>query len=184
MSEVRVQLFGGLTLHGLRHVALRRSSVVEMVECPRRSVYIDKTRVAETNLIFAVPDDNEASEYLGVSPMPSRRPAGHSMSPDAWHSIAVFRLTFQMGDIMANFLGTPGSDNIVGTPGDDWIRGGGGIDFLSGQAGDDIISGTGTLNGGEGDDVIGAYGSYGSSLRGDDGNDILRSHDVRCHRSA
>lgn len=85
--------------------------------------------------------------------------------------------------------GGAGSDDLYGGEGNDWLTGGrnneGERDLLVGGAGNDtLIVGYGGLYGGAGDDVLisgqtaltGGYlpsNEQGSSLRGDEGNDLL-----------
>jgi Ca2+-binding RTX toxin-like protein len=87
--------------------------------------------------------------------------------------------------------GSSAADTIEGGEGNDSINGGGGADILQGGAGDDQIVGTGTLEGGAGNDLINvcAVGSNMVTYRaGDgidtvfvndqDGNDTLRLADI------
>lgn len=79
--------------------------------------------------------------------------------------------------IALDLCGTAGADGLRGGDGHDRILGRGGDDLLEGGAGNDTLRGTGTLDGGAGDDVLEldqAAGPMGRSLRGGEGIDLLR----------
>jgi len=86
--------------------------------------------------------------------------------------------------------GLAGSDEIYGAQGNDTLQGGVGVDLiyggdgndtlidtdgvmnsLFGEAGNDILTGNGTLDGGDGDDVLTSGGLYQTILRGGLGSD-------------
>jgi Ca2+-binding RTX toxin-like protein len=88
----------------------------------------------------------------------------------------------------ADLVGTEGNDTLAGTPedesilglgGHDSIDGGGGNDTIEGGTGNDTILGSGTILGGDGDDIIETNLFYGggSINFGGEGNDTLFGFD-------
>jgi len=80
-----------------------------------------------------------------------------------------------------SFYGGAGNDIIYGDEGNDFLLGQDGNDGLFGGAGNDFINeygtfGTDTIRAGSGDDEIHTSLGHGSSVRGDDGNDIIYNY--------
>jgi Ca2+-binding RTX toxin-like protein len=88
-----------------------------------------------------------------------------------------------LGDNGDNQLyGHGGADVLRGRDGDDLLRGGGADDRLYGDGGNDVIEGGGAyLDGGAGDDVLGAFLGFfaeyqGQRMRGGDGADVFHTN--------
>ncbi|NJC39794.1 Ca2+-binding RTX toxin-like protein [Brevundimonas alba] len=70
-------------------------------------------------------------------------------------------------------VGGSGADRFTGSTGDDYLDGASGANIISGGAGNDRLFGQGTLNGGDGADVIKGSLTASGVMHGDAGDDLI-----------
>lgn len=126
--------------------------------------------------------DDRIDGGAGVDVLHARSPTG-DLDIDLTAGVATGDGTDSLGGLENVFAGNGASGSVVGDAGPNRIEWYGsltaGAGFrIDGRAGDDVVStfGEGSVDGGAGDDFLGAGGMRNGSLAGSDGNDLLEFH--------